>query len=39
MRIIVLSPVIIAGGKGSRLKPVTCNLPKTLVDVNGNPFL
>ena len=33
------SAVIIAGGRGSRLGPVTSNLPKPLVDVCGVPFL
>ena len=33
------SAVIIAGGRGARLGPVTSNLPKPLVDVCGVPFL
>jgi len=31
--------VIIAGGKGSRLAPLTLDKPKTLVEVNGKPIL
>jgi NDP-sugar pyrophosphorylase family protein len=31
--------VILAGGKGTRLKPYTDNVPKPLVQINGNPFL
>jgi NDP-sugar pyrophosphorylase family protein len=31
--------VIIAGGEGSRLKPLTDDRPKTLVEVSGKPIL
>jgi len=31
--------VIFAGGRGKRLKPLTNNLPKPLVNVDGSPFL
>jgi N-acetyl-alpha-D-muramate 1-phosphate uridylyltransferase len=35
-----LSPVaILAGGLGTRLQPLNEQLPKALVDVNGEPFL
>ncbi len=31
--------VIMAGGLGTRLRPVTEKIPKPMVDVNGKPFL
>ena len=31
--------VILAGGKGKRLFPLTKNLPKPMAPVNGIPFL
>ena len=31
--------VILAGGKGERLRPLTENLPKPMAPVNGRPFL
>ena len=31
--------VILAGGQGTRLKSVTGELPKPMLDVNGSPFL
>ena len=31
--------VILAGGKGTRLKSVTGDLPKPMIDVGGQPFL
>jgi histidinol-phosphate phosphatase family protein len=31
--------VILAGGRGIRLAPLTDNLPKPMVDVNGIPFI
>jgi len=31
--------VILAGGKGTRLKPLTNNIPKPLISINGKPFL
>ncbi len=35
----VKQAVILAGGRGSRLAPITDSLPKPMVDVNGEPFL
>lgn len=34
-----LEAIILAGGKGERLRPFTENLPKPMVDVVGKPFL
>lgn len=31
--------VILAGGKGTRLKPITDSLPKPMVEFHGKPFL
>lgn len=31
--------VVLAGGKGTRLAPLTNNIPKPMVPVNGRPFL
>jgi len=31
--------VIFCGGVGERLRPITNNIPKPMVDVNGKPFL
>ncbi len=33
------SVIILAGGKGTRLLPLTQNRPKPMVDVGGKPFL
>ena len=34
-----MKAVILAGGKGKRLKPLTDNLPKPMIDVAGKPLL
>ena len=31
--------VILAGGMGTRLKPITDTLPKPMIPMNGKPFL
>ena len=31
--------VIMAGGKGKRLKPITKNIPKPLIKINGKPII
>lgn len=35
----VKQAIILAGGKGTRLKPHTIKVPKPMVDINGFPFL
>jgi N-acetyl-alpha-D-muramate 1-phosphate uridylyltransferase len=35
----MLPVAILAGGLGTRLRPVTEKIPKSLVDINGEPFL
>ena len=34
-----MKAIIIAGGKGERLRPLTNNIPKPMVEVNGQPIL
>lgn len=34
-----MQAVILAGGAGTRLKPITLFTPKSMIDVNGKPFL
>lgn len=34
-----LSVVILAGGLATRLRPVTEKIPKSLIDINGEPFI
>ena len=31
--------VIVAGGQGQRLMPLTKSVPKPLIDINGHPFI
>lgn len=31
--------VVLCGGKGKRLRPLTKSIPKPMVDINGKPFL
>lgn len=35
----MLKAVILAGGRGERLKPITDNIPKPMVKIKGKPFL
>lgn len=34
-----MKAVILVGGEGTRLRPLTCNIPKTMVPVLNKPFL
>lgn len=34
-----MEAVILSGGKGTRLQSVIKDIPKTMADVNGTPFL
>src|SRR5208337_3829133 len=34
-----MQAVILAGGEGTRLRPLTTNLPKSMIPVAGKPFL
>jgi mannose-1-phosphate guanylyltransferase len=31
--------IILAGGRGERLRPITDSIPKVMIDINGKPFL
>lgn len=35
----IIQAVILAGGKGTRLRPITYKIPKVMIDINGKPFL
>ena len=35
----IIQSVILAGGKGMRLRPLTHKIPKVMIDINGRPFL
>jgi NDP-sugar pyrophosphorylase family protein len=34
-----MQAVILAGGAGTRLRPLTLEVPKPMIDINGRPFL
>src|SRR5579884_1956255 len=34
-----MQAVILAGGLGTRLRPLTLKIPKPMIDINGRPFL
>lgn len=34
-----MQAVILAGGAGTRLRPLTLDTPKSMIDINGKPFL
>ena len=34
-----MNTIVLAGGKGERLKPLTLKMPKPMVEVRGNPIL
>jgi NDP-sugar pyrophosphorylase family protein len=35
----MLPVVILAGGLATRMKPITEKIPKSLIEVNGKPFI
>jgi NDP-sugar pyrophosphorylase family protein len=35
----MLPVVILAGGLATRMRPITAKIPKSMIDVNGNPFI
>jgi mannose-1-phosphate guanylyltransferase len=34
-----MKAVILVGGEGTRLRPLTCNIPKAMVPILNRPFL
>ena len=34
-----MNTIILCGGKGERLRPLTLNIPKPMVEVKGKPIL
>ena len=36
---LIKQAVILCGGLGTRLKPITDHVPKPMAEVNGKPFL
>src|SRR5690554_5086347 len=36
---VIMQAIILAAGFGSRLRPITENIPKSLVEINGTPLL
>ena len=35
----IKQPVLLCGGRGTRLKPITDFIPKPMVNIHGKPFL
>ena len=34
-----MKAIVMAGGKGTRLRPLTCKLPKPMVPIAGRPMM
>ena len=39
MKQIIKTAVVLAGGEGSRLRPLTNNIPKPMIKILGKPIL